>query len=555
MTQPPLAGQSSGSTSSLDDTPTPAAPADDVAGVAPATSSAAYPPPRVTSGAIKTVTLHPRWPVLTATGGALSVEVRAIVTGQGPYEGALYLETKVGAFVGGEGAGVLVPLLEADSRVEVKGKGRYEVRVELVIPSGFVGRVDFDAWLTRYATRTRGRTFVVVRKGDHSCLLTRDGVAIPQSSTASLAVASGDIDHDGDLDLVVGLDSSAADPSALRILVNDGKGVFSDEALARFVAGGGRRCAAVQLGDVDEDGDLDLLLGLQTASAASGGVQSELWLNDGAGNFKYLSARFNSLAVSVTAALLADMDEDGWLDIVVGAGRFDPQAGGGFLADGDEVRIYWNEGYGDFPTSHQVLRNCGSASLAAGDLNRDGRIDLAVGGVDTSGLVLFRGPHRCWDPTPPTVWGTSTGLALFDREGDGDLDWLSQGGLAPGAAASLMEPRLLLNGGGGTLTATCAAFPLVGDAAKGSATLTGDLNGDSRPDVFVCYDDAAGSTRDLRNRLWFGKEGAFVLASEGAGTDRSTAGALADFDGDGDLDLFVANRDTPDHLLRNDLIK
>jgi VCBS repeat protein len=477
------------------------------------------------------------------------------VTGQGPYQGELYFETSVGAFTAGVGAGIRVPLLDSDPRVEVRGQGRYEVRVQLQIPGPFLGRIDLDAWLTHYATRTRGRTFVVVRKGDPVCDLVRDGIAIPQSSTVSLAATSGDIDQDGDLDLVVGLDSTGADPSALRILINDGTGKFSDEALTRFVPGGGRRCSAVQLGDVDEDGDLDLLLGLQALSVTSGGIKSELWLNDGAGNFKYLSPRFNSLPVSVNSMILADMDEDGWLDIVVGAGRFEPQAGGGFKADGDEVRVYWNEGYGDFPTSHRVLRNCGSAALAAGDMNCDGRVDLAVGGTDTSGMILFRGPHRCWDPTPPTVWGTSTGLALFDRDGDGDLDWLSLGGLPPGAATSLLEPRLLLNDGSGTLNTTPTPFPLIGDAAQGRASLIADFNGDQRADVFLCFDDAAGSTRDLRNRLYFGGVAAFTLKSSGSASERSTAGALGDFDGDGDQDLFVANRDAPDHLLRNDLIK
>lgn len=544
----------SGSTSSADDTPAPETPAPD-AGVAPATSAATGPPPRVTSGAIKTVTLHPRWPVLKATGSQLAVELRAVVTGQGPYQGSLYFETQTGAFAGGSGAGILVPLVDEDPRVDVRGQGRYEVRVELLIPPGFLGRVELDAWLTDYATRTRGRTFVVVRGGGHDSQLVRDGVAIPQSSTLSLAAASGDIDQDGDLDLVVGLDSTAADPSALRILINDGNGRFSDEATTRFVPGGGRRCAALRLGDVDEDGDLDLLLGLQTASATAGGVASELWLNDGAGNFKYLSTRFNSLPVSVESMLLEDMDDDGWLDIVVGARRFEPLAGGGFRADGDEVRIYWNAGYGDFPTSHRVLRNCGSASLAAGDMNGDGRIDLAVGGVETSGLIVFRGPHRCWDPVAHPPWGTSTALALFDREGDGDLDWLSQGGLAPGAASSLMEPRLLHNQGQGTLCTT-GAFPLVGDPAQGTASLVADFNGDQKPDVFLTYDDVPSSTRDLRNRLFFGSGGGnFALAAEGSATDRSTGAALGDFDGDGDLDVFVANRDSPDHLLRNDLIK
>lgn len=552
--EPNTPSQSSGNASSSGDS---AQPAEPQGGGVAATASAAPtgPPVRITSGAIKTVTLHPRWPVLRATGGQLEVEIRGLVTGSGPFEGDLYFETTVGAFAGGVGMGIRVPLVGSDPRVEVRGEGRYEVRVQLQVPANFVGRIDLDAWLSRYATRLRGRTYLVVRPGKDTCVLNHDGIAIPQSSTQSLSAVAGDIDADGDLDLVVGLDSTAADPSALRVLVNDGKGLFSDEALTRFVPGGGRRCAVVQLGDVDEDGDLDLLIGLKSPGVAAGGVASELWLNDGAGNFKYLSTRFSSLPVSVNAAILADMDEDGWLDIVVGAGRFQAQAGGGFTANGDEVRVYWNKGYGDFPVSHRVLRNCGSASLARGDMNGDGRVDLAVGGVETQGLVLLRGPHRCWEPVAHPGWGTSTGVALFDQDGDGDLDWLSLGGLGTSAAASLMEPRLLKNGGTGALSQDPSAFALLGDPAQGTTSLVADFNGDQRSDLFLCFDDVSGSTRDLRNRLLFGSTGAFDLVREGAATDRTSGGASGDFDGDGDIDLFVANRASPDFLLRNALIK
>jgi enediyne biosynthesis protein E4 len=150
---------------------------------------------------------------------------------------------------------------------------------------------------------------------------------------------------------------------------------------------------------------------------------------------------------------------------------------------------------------------------------------------------------------------TCGGVALFDFDGDGDLDlFLPQGGpLEPPAEgeppAALPTDRLYRNdllddndlAGDGAghrvvfVDVTEAAG--VGGTGYGCGVATGDYDGDGHVDLYVTN---LGSNRLLRNR----GDGTFEDVTERAGADDarwSTAAAFFDADGDGDLDLFVAN--------------
>ncbi|HEX6812770.1 MAG TPA: VCBS repeat-containing protein [Planctomycetota bacterium] len=147
---------------------------------------------------------------------------------------------------------------------------------------------------------------------------------MPFSFGYTTSVALGDVDGDGDLDIVFGNDG---DRNCLY--VNNGTGYFTDATMARMPVDTDPT-AAVVLGDVDGDGDLDLVCANNVLSSGdSGGLlsthwywfqtdgqQNRLYLNDGTGHFADATARLPSDADPTTGAAMADVDQDGDLDIV-----------------------------------------------------------------------------------------------------------------------------------------------------------------------------------------------------------------------------------------------
>jgi len=137
-----------------------------------------------------------------------------------------------------------------------------------------------------------------------------------------------DADNDGDADLYVcsgGNEFGGVHPLLRdRLYLNDGRGHLSPSETGLPALYGNK--TAVCAADIDHDGDMDLFIGVGPDGGSYGSpVSSVLLINDGKGRFSVpaaLNGPFRQLGM-VTAALFTDVDEDGWPDLVV-AGEWMP---------------------------------------------------------------------------------------------------------------------------------------------------------------------------------------------------------------------------------------
>ena len=188
--------------------------------------------------------------------------------------------------------------------------------------------------------------------------------ALPVFGLPLFDLASADIDGDGDLDFIAG-----GWISSTFLFVNDGKGRFKDESAKRLLPLPAKGTGFVEFGDVDGDGDADLVVG-------DFGTGARLYINDGKGVFREAPAtRFPRDAIVVEDIKIFDADLDGDQDVLVFG--VVPRNKGGIHA------IYENNGKGFFSNASDRLfprlTAGGPLKVAIGDIDRDGDTDVVLG--------------------------------------------------------------------------------------------------------------------------------------------------------------------------------
>jgi hypothetical protein len=369
---------------------------------------------------------------------------------------------------------------------------------------------------------------------------------------APYTLRTADIDEDGHLDLVMGHGSAA------QVLLLRGHGDGQFDAPVSFPALD--LVYDLDLGDVDQDGHLDLI-----ASHIQGLTGTLSFMRGtGAGAFLPAVPRAPGLRGRVT---LSDVDADGHLDVLAversdsavvvlrgrGDGTFDeaPRSGAGdgplalglgdFNADGradlavadfdgNLVSILLGDGAGGFSPAGSYPVAAGPNSIAVADLDGDGRLDLAVNCNYASAVTILRGAGGgAFTPGQVLTAGLNlTSVTVGDFDEDGFPDLVATDSVAPGPGV-----LVFLGNGDGTF-GTPTAFALTGDAPN--AVAAADLDGDGHLDLAIA------------NLFSFDVE---VLLGDGTGvfgtgvrfpTSPNPDGlAVGDLNEDGHLDLAVAS--------------
>jgi len=313
-------------------------------------------------------------------------------------------------------------------------------------------------------------------------------------------VAVGDLNSDGRLDIV----AANEDSSTVSVVLNPSGDTFGPSVpFTRYTTGAAPN--SVALGDLDGDGDLDMV------TADFDGHTVSVFFNQGDGTFESPTTYQETNPALVA---LGDLDGDGNLDMVI--------------ARSSQTSVRLNQGDGTFGPRTTYSSDNRAWSVALGDLDGDGDLDMVVGNYGSSSIWvrLNNGDGSFGAQTSYSVGNYPRHLALGDLDGDGNLDMV----VAHGFNANYVT--VLPGGGDGTFgdatTYTAAIWP--------KTVALGDLDGDGDLDLVV--GPSAGQFAVLINNGNGQFSQAVTYPTYGS---QANAVALGDMDGDGDLDVVVAS--------------
>jgi len=295
-------------------------------------------------------------------------------------------------------------------------------------------------------------------------------------------IAVGDIDDDGDLDLIIGGEQRYS-PFLYQggTFINDGKGNFSRKADSPVTVG---KMGTMDFGDIDGDGDLDLIF---NGSNNTGTIFSKgIALNDGKGNFTMGSSlKYPTPPQYSTSCFFADFNNDGRLDYCHSGSGTDSY-----------MAIYFQQEDGSFEEDVRSFAKYKfvNETVQAIDYNNDGYLDIFVmGWLDSAVDDIKKGQFT----------------GLFKNDGNGKFNYDPQ-------------PFLKMKG-------------------YGSADWA-DLDGNGWLD-FIMHGEGNNSpeTNDWLHRIYKNKDGVFTQAFQYQRCRQFSIGGadiLQDFDNDGDVDVL-----------------
>ncbi len=361
--------------------------------------------------------------------------------------------------------------------------------------------------------------------------LSNQSQEVPTSTNyLTYAVAWGDIDGDGDLDLAVGNFHGSGEYIGKDLVFENVNGTLNAAPIWQDITTADTSCLA--WADLDNDGDLDLVVGHNAGANA---------IYENTGTYPYLSQFAvwqSSLAEATTAIAVADVDKDGDLDIVE-------------ANNGQWIRLYKNTLYTSpgqksgkddladlFPSDSdwRSVTPYETYDMALGDVTGDGYVDIVCANAG-----VYKNTIYFWDvnngrfadnPSWTAQEGkNSRGVALGDMNKDGNLDVI----FANYSTSEDIFNQVYLSNG-------TPSFPQdpVWEADQTNKCLSVaviDVDNDGDLDI------AFGTTLNEPVLIYYNNGGIIEDTPSWSSEEFSFTRSLAwgDVDGDGDLDLCVGN--------------
>ncbi len=369
----------------------------------------------------------------------------------------------------------------------------------------------------------------------------------------TVAVAIADFNNDGFMDIIYGSFDFNDDFGGLLLLMNNGgqkesmKRSFQDPIRLSTKAA---LTVSLFTADINNDGWVDIIVG-------NNGRLNEIYMNKGVTTDSIstndrplalfeedpIELPTTSVKMRSSSIFVADINNDGWLDIIVGIN-----------GKGERSELLMNKNRGMFPEvtplphgssssngSNGSLSLSRTKSIFVSDFNNDGFADIVFGNAEQSNEILFNdGYGRFNEGDVVTLPGGSTttkAISALDVDNDGNLD-LIFGNF--GVEELLGEPnQLLQNLGNGSFG---EALNLTNDDFTESVSVA-DVNNDGVIDIV--FGNQLQSNKILIHSGIYGnfkeafQQDAIDIPSDGQ--DFTTALAVADIDNDGMVDYVIAN--------------
>jgi hypothetical protein len=410
------------------------------------------------------------------------------------------------AEIAGESSHRTTAVEEVRAVIEEKVGDKYEHRLMGYNNDPSTKLADVQAVLKTAAARLEKRLTGVVPRGFDRMLL------LEEKGETSASVSIGDVNEDGKPDLVLG--KGRHWPLVDRVLIGDGKGHFSAHDLSATAD----RTYSAALADVNRDGHLDVVISNDAPD------RKLVYFGDGKGNFK-ASGTFGDGSWDTRYVTLADLNGDGYPDLIAANREASPK-------ELHQSFVCMNDGKGAFPSCKAIEGTESATIIVAADFDGDGAIDLFVPDRDRGQSYIFWNDGKGGFAKKTAIGpkdSAARAAAAGDLNGDGKID-LVVGDERQGTFVYLNQGKREFS----------EPIMIAAKQRVPYAVAIGDLNRDGRADIVVGYVKTPGSV--------FFNDGTGINFREirwNDGKGDVYGIAIGDLDGDGWPDIAAARSDAP----------